>query len=296
MSAGTKSILYKRGSKVKLQGPTATADGYNWYQVTAGGVADAWIRADMLRILTKTEEAALNATGNPSAPPEATYRTLRRADTGDDVTRLQTELARLGFLNPAAITGIYTTETIAAVTEYQRAAGLYVDGVAGPNTQHKLYGTVPEGTYTDPSGGTVTPTLYLWRNGLTVVDRLARGSTAVVTDVKPLSFRVRRWAGGSHADGEPLTAADTAVMCRIYGVNNVKSLRRTVVAAPSATINAVASRSVYGVSHNYPAGDQIPDNNFNGQFCALRRPSAPPTVDAGHQVHRLCLPHVPSRK
>ena len=25
--------------------------------------------------------------------------------------------------------------------------------------------------------------------------------------------------------------------------------------------------SIYGVPHNYPAGDKIPDNNFNGQFC-----------------------------
>ncbi len=25
--------------------------------------------------------------------------------------------------------------------------------------------------------------------------------------------------------------------------------------------------SIYGVPHNYPEGDTIPNNNFNGQFC-----------------------------
>jgi len=306
MSARTDSILYQQGSVAKLQGPTATADGYSWYQVTAGGVT-GWIRADMLRILTKTEEAALNQTGDPSAPPEATYRTLRRADTGADVTRLQTELARLGFLNPAAITGIYTTETITAVTNYQQAAGLYVDGVAGPNTQHKLYGTVPEGTYTDPSGGTVTPTLYpMEKLDWTTVDTIwARGATAVVTDVKTrLSFRVRRWAGGSHADGEPLTAADTAVMCRIYGVNNAQEIaeknlwqRRPVW----VTVNGRSiAGSVYGVPHNYPAGDQIPDNDFNGQFCVHfvgSKTHSSASVDAGHQAAiDYAYLNAPSRK
>jgi len=307
MSARTDSILYQRGSVAKLQGPTATADGYNWYQVTAGGVT-GWIRADMLRILSKTEEAALNATGDPGAPPEATYRTLRRADTGADVTRLQTELARLGFLNPAAITGIYTTETITAVRNYQQAAGLFVDGVAGPKTQHKLYGTVPEGTYTDPSGGTVTPTLYpVEKLAWTTVDTgvWPRGVTAVVTDVKTkLSFRVKRWAGGSHADGEPLTAADTAVMCKIYGVTSAQEIaeknlweRRPVW----VTVNGRSvAGSVYGVPHNYPAGDTIPDNDFYGQFCVHFVGSTTHStvrVDAGHQAAiDYAYLNAPSRK
>ena len=46
---------------------------------------------------------------------------------------------------------------------------------------------------------------------------------AILTDVKTgISLQVRRWSGGAHADVEPLTAADTAAFCRIYGVTKAQ--------------------------------------------------------------------------
>lgn len=270
-AAGYFTRLERAGTVVKLTGKTANAEGFFWREGTASG-ATGWIIADYLRVLTKTEEAQLGNTGDPSLPKEATYRILRRGDTGEDVTRLQTELSRLGFLAAGEITGVYTTATIEAVKAYQRISALTVDGVAGPLTQHKLYGTVPVGT--NNPGGTVSPNMYpvekeLW----TVVNTVwQRGVTAVLTDVQTrLSYRAKRWAGGSHADVEPLTAADTVIMCRIYGVKNSQEIAEKDLWQRKpfwVTVNGhTYAASIYGVPHNYPAGDTIPNNDFNGQFC-----------------------------
>ena len=65
-------------------------------------------------------------------------RTLRAGDHGADVTVLQTRLTATGV--PVARTGFYDPATEAAVRQFQRSAGLVVDGVAGPRTQRALAG------------------------------------------------------------------------------------------------------------------------------------------------------------
>jgi len=65
-------------------------------------------------------------------------RTLRAGDHGADVTVLQTRLIAAGV--PVALAGFYDPATEAAVRQFQRDAGLVVDGVAGPRTQRALAG------------------------------------------------------------------------------------------------------------------------------------------------------------
>jgi len=65
-------------------------------------------------------------------------RTLRTGDHGADVTVLQTRLTAAAV--PVARTGFYDPATEAAVRQFQRGAGLIVDGVAGPRTQRALAG------------------------------------------------------------------------------------------------------------------------------------------------------------
>lgn len=52
---------------------------------------------------------------------------------GDDVAALQTALKAHGF-DPGKIDGIFGTKTKDAVRRFQKASGLKVDGIAGPNT------------------------------------------------------------------------------------------------------------------------------------------------------------------
>lgn len=57
---------------------------------------------------------------------------LRRGDTGDMVVLLQTLLCSV--VKPITVDGIFGSGTEAAVKEFQKSAGLTVDGVVGPKT------------------------------------------------------------------------------------------------------------------------------------------------------------------
>ena len=100
-------------------------------------------------------------------------------------------------------------------------------------------------------------------------------TVAVITDVYTgISFKAQRLYGDNHADCEPLTTADTAAICRIYGVTEPQDISDQEQALHSYRRRplwvTIAGRtfcaSMYGIPHNFD-GDRIPDNGYNGQFC-----------------------------
>jgi len=66
------------------------------------------------------------------------YRTLKFGMRGDDVSRLQNALKQQGYFY-ANVTGYYGKITENAVIAFQKAKGLRIDGIAGPQTQNALY-------------------------------------------------------------------------------------------------------------------------------------------------------------
>lgn len=85
---------------------------------------------------TKVAEAARLLTNAQASTPTTTV--LQQGSTGERVERLQRVLnAWYPALNLVE-DGIYGAATEAAVREFQRRAGLQVDGIAGPQTLGKL--------------------------------------------------------------------------------------------------------------------------------------------------------------
>ncbi|GAB3480009.1 D-Ala-D-Ala carboxypeptidase family metallohydrolase [Amycolatopsis cihanbeyliensis] len=67
-------------------------------------------------------------------------RTLSEGASGSDVRQLQIRVSGYpGYGKAIAIDGAYGPATKAAVTRFQRAYGLGVDGIAGPETFGKIY-------------------------------------------------------------------------------------------------------------------------------------------------------------
>ncbi|SDW03117.1 hypothetical protein [Paenibacillus sp. CF384] len=75
-----------------------------------------------------------------------------------------------------------------------------------------------------------------------------------------LRFEVQRRAGSTHADVQPLTKHDTAVMKQIYQGKWSWRRRAILVLKDDQAIAA----SMHGMPHG---GDGIPDNDFSGHFC-----------------------------
>lgn len=98
---------------------------------------------------------ALLGLGTPEpVTPDPTQETLRYGSSGPGVTRLQNALKAKGYYS-AAVDGIYRDSTWTAVWLFQRDNGLTPDGIAGPATLSKLYGS---GTATPSPGPTAAPT------------------------------------------------------------------------------------------------------------------------------------------
>jgi hypothetical protein len=90
---------------------------------------------------------------------------------------------------------------------------------------------------------------------------IPRRSIFTIIDLETgLRFRVQRRAGSHHADVQPLTKQDTAVMKRIY--NGRWSWNRRAILVQ--TEDRYLAASMHGMPHG---GDGIPDNDFRGHFC-----------------------------
>ncbi len=272
-----------KGVIMPYYGSPSEVKGVTWYYVFHNTLGYGWIHGNYVRVV--------NADGSPTATPtggvptatgggvptatssgkkEASYTTLRLGSTGTAVRNLVTALKNQGFYS-GEITTRYTSAVMAAVKLFQEAKGLTVDGIAGAATQHALYGTVPYG-----SEEQLSITLYAaekidwWTGGIN--EMWVKGTNYKIYDVKTgIVWWAHRWSGGYHVDAEPLTASDTAKLCKCYGVTTSSEIASKNLYERRPCLITIGTRtfacSLYGVPHNYPEGDTISDNEFKGQLC-----------------------------
>ena len=277
-TAGGRNILGRIDSGLVLPySDMATYGGYTWYRVNSS-VGLGYIRGDRVNVV--------NADGSPTAAPtaavvttqapqsgqvEASYTTLKKGDKGTAVQNMVQELINQGYYT-GTLTSTFSDAVEAAVKAFQTAKGMTADGVAGSATQHAIFGTVPVGTgNTTDLNMTIYPAEKIdWYTG-GIQELIPRGSNFKVYDVKTgIVWWAHRWAGGKHADIEPLTAADTARICQIYGVSKASEINAKQHWQRRPCLITIGTRtfacSLYGVPHN-PEGNTIKDNDMNGQIC-----------------------------
>ena len=139
---------YKQGAKgddvkelqrrlIELKYLTGTADGsfgastktaIKAFQKDAGLTADGVVGTGTLNKLFALGEIKF----------DEEYTALSYGDSGDAVLKLQRRLRELGYMTANA-TGMFGTATKSALVDFQKAAGLTADGVAGNATQVALY-------------------------------------------------------------------------------------------------------------------------------------------------------------
>ena len=291
---------------------TTSAEGHTWYQVS-NGTDTGYVMGDYVRVVSGTPATAATATAAPTAAAEAAAVT----NTATDTATAQSSLAltnkekvivraagnakgtQIKLLNRAGqvCTLLGPTSVADGYTWYN----VHVKDIDGwirgdllrilSASEAAAYDQSPTGSSVSASGTTLyTPEIADWKTS-NIQNIFYKGCIATVTDVKTgISFQVKRWSGGSHADVEPLTASDTAAICRMYGVTKASDItesnnyqRRSIL----VTINGHSyAASMYGVPHNADEGDTIKDNNYSGQFCIHFTNSSThgsKKVDADHQ-------------
>ena len=248
--------------------------------------AKAAVRETAKPIATPKATTAPKATATPA--PASANTTLKQGDKSDAVKSLQTRLIELGYLTGKA-DGVYGKQTFEAVTAFQQANKLSADGVAGSKTLTKLNsgsavaknGSAAEATAAPtkvPAASTVTAqpkaSQVKYANWYTTVKAMAKKYPYVtVYDYgSGISWQIHIFSIGAHADYEPLTAADTAKMEKVFGGNTWNPKAVWVVFADGSVYMASTHSNPHGVQH-------ITDNNFAGHSC-LHFPRTQEQVEA----------------
>ena len=196
-----------------------------------------------------------------------TNQTLKSGDSGAQVKALQARLKELGYYT-TTLDSSYGYRTVEAVSAFQRANKLTVNGTANSTTLRKLVSSsaVSASKANSTTGNTTTTTTKYkterldWFNGGRA--KFANRPTIEIKDVKTgLVFKGKVLYGENHLDVEPLTKADTATLLKINGGVEFKWNRRPMLVKHNGHVYAA---SIYSVPH----GEQtILDNNYEGQFC-----------------------------
>ena len=151
------------------------------------------------------------------------------------------------------------------------------------DTGNKVNTSVPDSaddgvSTTAPARGTAKA-MDWWNSDIQKI--FARGTTATITDVATgIAWKEMRKGGTNHADVQPVSAADTAKLKKVYG--GVWSWNRRAI---WVTINGVTyAASMNGMPHG---SDSVPDNDFNGHHCIHFTNSRTHTgnrLDSDHQA------------
>lgn len=211
------------------------------------------------------------ATNQPTATvPSGGWKTLRRKDTGSDVKQLQEALAMLGY--PVGVSSADPVEfdwaTVWAVECFQRRNGLKADGVAGAATLAKLYGgsaigaktTLPSNVAKGVAPGGADLELLHWYNDIKSYLQSNRNFT-VYDPGTGLSWKMRLYSAGHHADSEPLTQADSDIMYQVWGNQWSWDERPVYVQLANGTWCIASMPNMPHLSGS------IKDNGFDGHTC-----------------------------
>ncbi|MBR4081524.1 MAG: peptidoglycan-binding protein [Clostridia bacterium] len=247
-------------------------------KLTADGIAGSGTYKKLYSTSAVAASAAATATPTPkptaTPTPKPTYtapeRTLRSGMEGDDVKEVQKRLKELKYYNKS-IDGKYGSGTISAVKAFQTRAGLTADGVCGTNTIKKLFASNAPvasnaNSFVDNTDTTTAipaksqVKLLHWFND--VKPTIRSGQYVLCVDpTTGMSWTLRLYSLGRHADSEPLTKKDTDTMYKVFGNQNTWNQKAVYVRLPNGTWTI-------GSTHNMPhLSGSIKDNGFDGHLC-----------------------------
>ena len=261
-----------------------TVNAVKAFQTKNGLTADGVCGDSTLKKLNSDD--AITAKGSTTVELN-TSQTLQKGDNGAQVKALQNALKKLGYYTNS-LDSDYGYRTAEAVSAFQRANGLTVNGVANPATLRKLVSSsaISKAEADKKEEAEKEPTyktekLDWFKNGYKVFPKRA---IIEIKDVRTgLVFKAQVLYGTNHLDAEPLTKADTAILLKINGGVDFSWRRRPMLVKYNGHVYA---SSIYSEPH----GDQlITDNNFDGQFCLHFYGSKTHGTGEVKQDHQECI-------
>ncbi len=245
---------------------TQKVGSYMWYRVTTTAGVTGWMKGQFLTVYpsggTNTSAPTTPGTTTPTDPTAmGTLRTVLNSvnirATAQIKGKVVTQIARSNTQMPYY-----------QVTVNQGYSWYYVKTPSGLNGWVRS-----DCVYLENGGGSGTTTTGLYPAELLdwsiVTNMWVAGQTYTVYDVETqMRWNARRLYGKQHADVEPLTASDTAVICRMYGVSSASQINSVNHWQRRPSLVTIGNRTIACSLYGVPHGEQsITNNNFNGQCC-----------------------------
>jgi len=196
------------------------------------------------------------------------YSTLRIDDTESGVYSMQKALKELGY--NLTVNGTFDEATHNAVVAFQQRNGLVISGIADALTQQVIYSgsakpySTPVEELPADAGKIAGPSvsqikLLHWFDE--IKPNVSTGQTITVFDPNTsLSWNIRFYSLGRHADSEPLTWRDTQIMNRSFGSTSW-TIHPVYVLLPTG-------QWTVATMHNNPhLYGSINNNGFGGHLC-----------------------------
>lgn len=213
--------------------------------------------------------AMLNSTNARTAnDTPLSFTTLRIDNTGSAVRNMQTRLKALGY--NVTVNGEYDCDTHNAVVAFQVRNDLVISGIADALTQQIIYSgnakpySTPVKELEADAGKIAGPSLSQvqllhWFND--IKPTIKSGQTVVIYDpATSLSWNIKLYSLGRHADSQPASWRDTQIMNRSFGKTNW-TCHPVYVMLPDG-------RWTLASMHNRPhLYGSINDNGFGGHLC-----------------------------
>jgi peptidoglycan L-alanyl-D-glutamate endopeptidase CwlK len=118
-----------------------------------GKLPAVWAEASrLLGAPTSTVAPAATTATTPVAATSSSHRTVRINDRGDDVRILQQQLIARNLLPAGSADGIFGTDTLKAVKNFQKSNNLTVDGIVGSASWEMLLVATPAAPKTMAKG------------------------------------------------------------------------------------------------------------------------------------------------
>ncbi|SES20203.1 peptidoglycan-binding protein [Salipaludibacillus aurantiacus] len=117
---------------------------------------------------------------------------LRRGARGAQVRELQSALADRGFKTSSQVDGVYGPLTQQAVRDFQRSAGISVDGIAGPQTYGALNGSSSSSSSSSASSSSSSSSSS---NATTVSSSSSSSVDAMISTARSVIGSKYQWGG-----------------------------------------------------------------------------------------------------
>ena len=196
---------------------------------------------------------------------------LEIGNSGPAVTVMQERLKELGYLQ--TVDGDFGAATFAAVLSFQTNNKLVLNGIVTANVFERMLSKGAKSA-TDkgneekeelsflPASDAPNPKEVRYANWYTEIRERAQAmpNVTVYDPDSGLSYRVKLFSFGKHADGEPLTENDTQIMEQVCGKNNWTPTSVWVIFSDGKVYMASTHSSGHTVEHNE-------ENGMSGHIC-----------------------------